>query len=369
MVTSVALLCASLAWAGWVYLHTVGDVHRAEKIATAVLDDPDANRQVATAITDQLMSTLLLEPAQRPMLRGAVEDSLHDPRVSAQVISAFGAAHANALGVDDPRPTTIDGAALVATVRENLAVVAPEVAALIPDGVVGDVTLPKVHPPGVGAFRRAAESGTTALAVAAVLLSGVALVFGDRRRTVRRLGIWGISSGLLWMVVPYLVRIAAKAWAPSVSAIVAVAARESASAVLPAAIVLVAGGAIAVVVSFVPNLFPDDQRSVVRTTTRPVYANTSRSSGPPATARAQPAAQPAAGRGAPADTFVRSGETTSVVYGTATHPPAQPTPRPPVPPSDQVWQPTERPTVPPTGEQPSGEFDPWSHYFGPESSN
>ena len=37
VLTSLALLCATFAWAGWVYLRTIGDPARSEKIATAVL--------------------------------------------------------------------------------------------------------------------------------------------------------------------------------------------------------------------------------------------------------------------------------------------------------------------------------------------
>ena len=371
MVTSVALLCASLAWAGWVYLHTVGDVHRAEKVATAVLDDPDASRQLSTAITDQLMNALSLEPAQRPLLRGAVEDALGDPVVSTQVISAFGAAHANAVGVDDPRPTTIDGAAIVQAVRSNLAVVAPEVAAMIPDGVVGGVTLPKVHPPGVAGLRSAAEKATTWLALAAVVLLGAALAFGGRRRTIRSVGIWGVSSGVLWLVVPLLVPIAAKAWAPSVSSIVAVAMKESAAAVLPAAIALVVCGAVALVASFVPSLFPDNGP-------RPAHAGPRATYGSPGVggsgmvtssgARQVPASTTAhvpAPR-APADTWVRGSEPTAVVYGTATHPPATPTPtHPSRPPAVTPMHPHVQ-SPQPAAEV--AEFDPWAHY-GPDQSN
>jgi hypothetical protein len=367
VVTSVALLCASLAWAGWVYLHTVGDVHRAEKVATAVLEDPDSSRQLSTAITDQLMTALSLEPTQRPLLRGAVEDALSDPAVSTQVIAAFGAAHANAVGVDDPRPTTINGAALVQAVRANLTVVAPEVAAVIPDGLVGEVTLPKVHPPGVAALRTAAEKATLWLALGAVALIAVALVLGERRRTVRRVGIWGISSGLIWMVIPFLVPLAAKAWAPSVSAIVDVAMKESAAAVLPAAIALVAGGAIAVVVSFIPSLFPDDAgSSVVRTSTRATYSSAGAGMVTSSGARQVPTATTThvAPARMPTDTFVPSHEPTAIMHGTATHPPAAST----QPPRDPLFPPAQQqtPVLPPAAAEP--EFDPWAHY-GPDQSN
>src|SRR5207237_7673171 len=47
LVTCLALLAASGAWAGWVFLHTAGDPSRSRQIARAVLADPSARHERA----------------------------------------------------------------------------------------------------------------------------------------------------------------------------------------------------------------------------------------------------------------------------------------------------------------------------------
>src|SRR4051794_41856136 len=50
LLTVLALLAASVAWAGWVYLHTAGDPSRMPRVAHAVLDDPSARGELADAV-------------------------------------------------------------------------------------------------------------------------------------------------------------------------------------------------------------------------------------------------------------------------------------------------------------------------------
>jgi hypothetical protein len=254
--TSLALLCATLAWTGWVYLHTIGDPHRIEAMATAVLHDSGARAQIAHAITDQLMSIAGMDPGQQSLVEAAVDVSLSDPRIAENVISALGSAHANALGVNDSRPTIINTSALLAATRDHLAVVAPEIAALLPDGAAADITLPKYHPPGAGTLRSLALPATTLFATVGALLLGAAFVLGERRRTLRRVGTWAVLQGIGWLVVPKLIVAAARQWAPNYADIIAVVARVSARSIAPAAAALVIGGLVALVVWIVPAWWP-----------------------------------------------------------------------------------------------------------------
>ena len=195
-VASLAVLCASLSWAGWVFLHTIGDPTRAEDVATAVLDDPRSREQIATSFALQFVRASGIERSNIDLVEQTIDTALGDPRVSTDVIAAFGAAHANALGVDDERDTTIDTNAMLTSIREQLAAVDPELATQLPDGVLPAVTLPTFHPPGVESARRVAESATAALAIAAAALAVVAFAFGDRRGVLRRIGLWGVVSGV-----------------------------------------------------------------------------------------------------------------------------------------------------------------------------
>ncbi len=351
VLASLALLCATIAWVGWVYLRTIGDPARSEDIATAVLTDEASSEQIASSFALQVVRASGIDRSNIDLVEGAVAEALADPRVTTNVISALGAAHANALGAEDDRPTTIDTNAMVAAVRERLAVASPEIAAQLPDGVIPEITLPKFHPPGVSSLRKVAEAVTTLLAVVAALLLVVAFAFGDRRGVLRRAGIWAFCSGVAWALVPVAVVAAARAWASDVDAIVEAAMRESISGVMPVAIAMVVGGIVAVVLSFVPNLWPDTndvnrRGSVVRS--RPVPGPTSYSP------QMNPAAHPSAGGAvtsptARADIYVPS--------GTAT--PPQDVPHAPRP----AQQPVAAEPLP----LPAEDVDPWSSYFGPDT--
>lgn len=372
VLTSLALLCATLAWVGWVYLHTIGDPARSENIATAMLADPAANDQIASNFALQIVRASGIDRSNIDLVESAVSAALEDPRVTTDVISAFGAAHANALGVDDQRSTTIDTDAMVTAVRERLAVVSPEIATQLPDGVLPEITLPTYHPPGVGTVRTAAESATSLLAIVAALLLVVAFAFGDRRGVLRRAGIWAVCSGVAWVLVPIAVVAGARAWASDVDAIVEAAMRESVSGVTPVAIGMVLGGIVAIVLSLIPNLWParsevDRRGSVVRTAPQvaPGYA-----------ARPNPAHHPAAGgvtagtptQAARVDTYVRSDHGAGVPAMLGAYPPQSPPPpqAPPQRPAQAVPQP---PAPPPQPVPPAEEVDPWSTYFGPNASS
>jgi hypothetical protein len=365
VLTSFALLCATLAWAGWVFLNTIGDPARSEKIATAVLEDEASSEQIASSFALQFVRASGIDRSNIDLVEGAIAAALDDPRITTDVIDAFGAAHANALGVEDTRSTTIDANAMVAAVRDRLAVVSPEIAAQLPDGVLPEITLPKYHPPGISSLRSAADAATSLLAIVAGLLVVVAFAFGDRRGVLRRVGIWGVCSGVAWTLVPLAIVGAARAWASDVDKIVEAAMRESTSGVMPVAIALVVGGVVAVVVSFVPNLWPETDQvqrrgSVVQGSPAP--------RSPSYAPVINPAAHPSAhGVGSPTtarvDTYVPSAHTR----------PPQDSPWAPSAPPPPAAQPSAaqpsaaRPSAQPPAPIPAAtdEIDPWSTYFGP----
>lgn len=339
--TGLALVCASLAWAGWIYLHTIGDPHRLERVATAVVDDPSARAEIAASFTGQLVESLGIDPGLQPVVESAVVGALSDPRVTDDVIAAIGASHANALGVDDDRSTTIDTAGFMVAVRDQLVQISPEAAELVPVEGVGELTLPRFQPPGVGTLRRIAEPAVNTLALVALGLLALSLLLGDRRATLRRYGIWGLCSGLGWLLVPLLVNAAARTWADGADAIVAAALTESRRTVLPVAIAVAASGAVALIVSLLPALAPSPVPAGTATTSQ------ARRAQPLAPVRAAAAPRPTAPVTAArpttrVDTFVRS---------TPQAPPAAPpaaAPGPIVAPGQTV--------------------DPWAAYFGDPTS-
>lgn len=255
-ITSVALLCATIAWGGWVYLHTIGDPHRTEEIATAVLSNPAARLEIATVLADQIVERTGLPAGSSPTITTAVANVLGDDRIAGNLIDAFGSEHARALGVDDPRPTSIDTAALLAAVREQLVANAPQIATMF-DTVMAnveapDLTLPDLHTDAAGRFRDIAQKTTTTLGILAVILLFLAFAVGDRRHVLRRFGTWAIFSGIGWLAGPYLVAAIAKQFASDLDATIDAVRAACQGPVIVGAIVLVGLGVASLVLWALP---------------------------------------------------------------------------------------------------------------------
>ena len=388
---SLAIVCASLAWAGYVFLHTIGDPTRAEDIATAVLEDEGSREELASSFALQIVRATGVDRSNIDLVEGAVAQALADPRITTDLVSAFGSAHANALGVDDPRPTTISPDVVLAAVTEQVAAVSPEIAgqlsAQLPEGVFPEITLPTFHPPGVDTARRVADSATGALALAAAALLVVAFALGERRRVLRRAGIWAVFAGVSWVLVPIGIVAGARAWASDADRIVEAAVRASVDGVAPVAIGLLVGGVVAIVLSLVPALWPE-RTDVMR---RGSVVQGGPVGGHPYgyAPRVNPAAHPAAGRvgttppaappgatAATAATAATYAPTTSrvdtyVPTGAAAPPQAVAQPRPPAPGAPvapgapgAAPPPVSGPATPPRN--PGDDVDPWAAYFGPD---
>lgn len=249
IVISVALLCGSFAWSGWVFLHSVGDPHRAERIATAILDDPAARAEVAAPLADQIIENFGVPTRYRDTIATTVADVLGDPDIVGNFIAAFGSAQANALGVDDPRPTTIDAGALVNAVRARLALTQPELAAQIPD-TTASIDLPKVQSPVISRVRSLAGTWTVYLGLISLALLVAMMVVGDRRRVLRSYGIWAILTGAFWAIGPRIAPWFAHQTAPNADALVGATVTAVAGPITMAATVLVLTGVAAIVVRY-----------------------------------------------------------------------------------------------------------------------
>ena len=382
-IASVALLCASISWAGWVYLHTVGDPHRTEEIATAVLDDSDARHEIAGVLADQIVERTGLPFNTTPTVATAVDSALGDERISANLIDAFGSAHARALGVDDTRPTTIDTAALIDAVRDHLAVAAPTVAAsldaLIANVDVPQLTLPDLHTDAAGRFRSIADKTTTSLGILAVTLLGLAFVIGDRRRVVRRFGTWAVFSGIGWLAGPYLVAAIAKQFASDLDHTIDAVRRACQGPVIIGSIVLVGAGVAALVAWLLPiwpaavvngDPYVPVRAGAARPPSRPRRAVAGVDPTPASVATTSVASVATAGatstRG-PVDTFSWSGQQPPNAPQWANQQAIQQSFHGTASVAPDPWAAT-MPTVQPQVSRPapsSDDADPWSMYFDP----
>ena len=244
---SITLLFASLAWGGWVFLHSVGDPHRFEQIATSILGNTNARSEIARSVTDQLTNINLLTPEQQTAVRGAVADALADPRIVDNFVAAFGSAQSSALGIPDPRPSAIDVGALVAVLREHLAATQPALAASIPISTQ-TVELPKIKSNALAELRKAANTWTVWLALLSVTSLVVLMIFGDRRVVLRSYGFWAILTGAFWAIGPRLAPWIAHRSAPQADGLVKATIDAVAGPITTAATILLISGVIAFVV-------------------------------------------------------------------------------------------------------------------------
>jgi len=330
LVTTLALLAASVSWLGWVFLHTAGDPTRSDRIAHAILANPTARHEVAADIAGGLAAATnkaltahhlpAVADGADPALQSAVDAALADPRIAANIVDAISAEHAEALGETPAHPAVIDTAALVTAVRVHLLPVEPAVAKAIPAVGPAAIHLPTAHIPFARQIRTQAKRwvGVLALGAAAGLLA--ALLLGDRARVLRRAGWWGVGAGLSWAIVPRLITWAGTTWISSQAAVIKAVVQGAAGAVSATATVLALGGVGAVVAGHLlpgvlggvggQNAAPRPRRhaAVPAVATQPAAGSWSRMT-PPIAAGAAFGASAAAGRGRPrTDTWTPQGD-------------------------------------------------------------
>jgi hypothetical protein len=251
LLVRLAILAASLAWAGFVFTETVGDPGRGERIAAAVLADDDARDEVAAPIASAVMTTFGIPPEQRPIVADQVDRTLNDPAGARSFIDPFAGSWARMLGEDDPRPTEFDLAPLLAQFAATAPPGTIDAIPPIPERLpVPGVPLPRTRLDWMADVRSAISMVVVPLALAAAVMFAVAYATGDRARVLRRLGIWGIAAGASWIMIPPMVVWLTRRWAPGADAVAAVALDEAVSGLLPVAIALSIGGGAALAGSF-----------------------------------------------------------------------------------------------------------------------
>ncbi|MFN3254912.1 MAG: hypothetical protein ACE37B_04405 [Ilumatobacter sp.] len=268
-----ALVAASIAWATFVFTNTIGDPGRGERVARAVLDDPDARAEIIAPISDAVVSTTGLRTDQLPggpaTVDAVVDQVLRDPAGAQAFIDPFAGSWARLLGEDDPRPAEFDLASILDDLDELLAPLGASTATANGAGseagseaeaeiVVPSVPLPRAQLDWMRGVRRTVSASTVPMALLAVGLAAGAFAIGDRRRVTRRVAIWAITAGALWAVIPPLLVWAARSWAPGADAVVAVTIDEATSGLRATALALVVAGGAAVAASW---LVPSRRRA------------------------------------------------------------------------------------------------------------
>lgn len=268
LVVRLALIAASIAWAGFVFTSTVGDPGRGERIATAVLADDDARAEVVAPIASTVVRTAGIPPTQQPAVARQVDALMQDPASARSFIDPFAGQWARMLGDDVAgRPTGFDVGPLLDDIlaatpgfeqvaEQDLGELvgdpdAPSTAS--GDGtVVAGVPLPQARLGWLLPSRQTVQRATTIFATLAAIGVLVGFAIGSRRWILRRVGVWAAFAGSIWVIVPLAVVWAARRWATGADSIIRVAVDEAVSGLRPVALVLVIGGVLSFASSFAP---------------------------------------------------------------------------------------------------------------------
>jgi hypothetical protein len=263
----VALICASLAWLGWLFQHTAGDPGRSQQLAAAVLADPTARHELAgdlavsvagaanTALVDTFGPQVPVKiDGHDPKVRQVAESVLADPQFTASITKVVAAAHTNALGIGPEQPVVLDTAMVTSVARQYLTTIDPTLAAEIPTLPSIPVRLPTAEVPVASHVRATTDSWVPRLELIAVVCLLGALVFGERARVLRWAGIWAICAGLFWMAAPTLVSWMTDAWVPGHRAIVHALFRGVSGSVQAVAVNLIVLGVLATAASIVLSI-------------------------------------------------------------------------------------------------------------------
>lgn len=260
-VVRVSIVAASLAWAGFVFTHTIGDPGRGERIATAVLDDDEARAEVVAPIAAAVARTAGLPATEQPAVAARVDTLLQDPATARSFVDPFAGQWARMLGADDARPSGYD----VGPLLDEILAATPGFGAgagSIGDGgatagstdevVVSAVPMPQARFGWLLPSRGTLTQATSILAAVAAIGFALAFAIGSRRWVLRRVGAWAAVAGGGWVLVPILAVWAARRWATGADSVIAVALEEAVSGLRPTALVLLVGGVLAFAGSFAP---------------------------------------------------------------------------------------------------------------------
>ena len=252
LILGLSLVLATMAWSGFVMLHTVLDPGRSERLADEMLDNPVLRGVIVDAVADSLQAAV---PAgvevPRDQLEAAASTALDDPRAEALVRDGIVRIHRNALeGVDEP--VTLDAAAFGAAARDSLVAARPELGPVLPPAPSVAVTLPDAGLSFLGRIRDLLERAVTTAALVALAGAVLALLIArDRPGVLRRVSLWAFAASAFWLLLGFGLPWLAEQVAPASAAVFAAAVEVFLGAMIPPALTLAGFGVALIVVSLV----------------------------------------------------------------------------------------------------------------------
>jgi hypothetical protein len=252
LILALSLLVASLAWSGFVLLHTALDPGRSDRLADQMLDNTVLRGVLVEAIADSVESGVPRSVAvSRSQIEAAADVALEDPRVEAVVRDGIVRMHHNALqGVDEP--VTVDPSAFGAAARDALVRSHPELATVLPQVPPTAITLPDAGLGFLGDLRDFLDRTVDLAAAASVAGILLALLLTTNRPAVlRRVGIWAIAASAFWLLLAYGVPWAAEQVIPDSGALLAAGLDVFLGAMVVPALLLAGAGAVLLGISVV----------------------------------------------------------------------------------------------------------------------
>ncbi|MEM8748152.1 MAG: hypothetical protein AAGF91_15735 [Actinomycetota bacterium] len=232
-----AAMCATFAWTGFVYLQTWADPGTPGRVVNAVLDDPDARAEVIEPFEDRLRSMVAVDGLTPDQVSTAIDAVLSDSGVRDRLAAAFA-----------PDDGGLSPSAAIEVLRSAVSGIEPAVADRIDElGPALELDLPALS---VGdGWRGFAERWVLRIGLVAAGLFLLSFAVGDRRRTLRNLGLWSFGTGLSWWLGPLLIGAAARRWASAVDAVAGVVVDTYVRPIRPWAILLSVSGTVLLVVA------------------------------------------------------------------------------------------------------------------------
>lgn len=256
LLMSLSMVLASLAWAGFVMLHTVLDPGRSASVAQQMID----NDQVRSAITGRLADLMIDRiPSDVPMPDEVVDRAagaaVDDPAVQTAIVEAITTAHRNALeGIDEP--VTVAGDALARAGREALVENDGALESALPSMSDLTVELPTTGFAWIGRLRDLLERFVNLAGAASLIGVAASFVISPNRPAIlRRVAYWAFGASAFWLIVAFGLPRVADLLAPSSTALVNAVIEIFFGAMIGPALALAAFGAGALAASFIlPHL-------------------------------------------------------------------------------------------------------------------
>jgi hypothetical protein len=250
LILGLSLLVASVAWSGFVLLHTVLDPGRSERLADEMLDNTVLRSALVGAMADSIEAGV---PGGVELPRDQVEAAagiaLDDPRVEAVVRDGLVRIHQNALnGVDEP--VVIDPSAFGASARDALVGARPELDQVLPAVPPAAISLPDTGLSFLGDVRDYLQRTVYLASLGALAGAAAALVITrDRPGVLRRVALWAFAAAAFWLILGYGVPWLAGRVMPGSAAVFAAAVEVFLGAMILPALVLAGAGLALLLVS------------------------------------------------------------------------------------------------------------------------